>query len=42
MNAAFLKKIFKCRQYAKDYKDFLKTFDNEVKNDNRKKIDNMR
>lgn len=41
MNAAFLKKIFKCEQYAKDYKEFLKTFDSEVENDNKKKEENM-
>lgn len=48
MNSNFLKKIFKCRQYNIDYKDFLSSFvcnvgqfPDEYSNDNRKKIKSM-
>lgn len=48
MNSNFLKKIFKCRQYNTDYKDFLSIYQNnlgqfsaEFNSDNRKKIKSM-
>lgn len=48
MNASFLKKIFKCRQYNVDYRDFLsklfgdvEQFPAEYHSDNRKKIKSM-
>ncbi len=48
MNSNFLKKIFKCRQYNADYKQFLRTFvliqgqfPGEYSSDNRKKIKSM-
>lgn len=48
MNSNFLKKIFKCRQYNIDYKEFLSKniynigqFPDEYNSDNRKKIKSM-
>jgi len=48
MNASFLKKIFKCRQYNVDYRDFLsklfgdvEQFPAEYESDNRKKVKSM-
>lgn len=41
MNTAFLKGVFSVEQFAKDYKRFLKTFQNEFLKDNKKKINSM-
>ena len=48
MNSNFLKKIFKCRKYNADYKEFLSKeyhnvglFPNDYISDNKKKIKSM-
>ena len=48
MNTVFLKKIFQCRQYNIDYKEFLSKIQNNVEQfpadynfDNKKKIKSM-
>lgn len=48
MNSNFLKKIFKCRQYNVDYRDFMSTFPlileqfpDEYHHDNNKKIKSL-
>lgn len=48
MNSNFLKKIFQCRQYNTDYKEFLSKysshagqFPNEYITDNKKKVKSM-
>lgn len=49
MNLNFLKKIFKCRQYHNDYREFLSkyglnlgNFPSEYNSDNNKKIKSMK
>ena len=41
MNANFLKKVFSIYRFYRDYKKFLKTFQNEFLRDNRKKAGTM-
>lgn len=49
MNFSFLKKIFKCRQYHNDYREFLSKyrvnlgqFSTEYNSDNNKKVKSMK
>lgn len=41
MNTSFLKKVFSVYRFYRDYKKFLKTFQNEFLKDNKKKIATM-
>ena len=41
MNSAFLRKIFRCPEYIKEYKLFLSEFSKDLKSDNDKRIKKM-